>query len=63
MRNAPPCSSVRLYAMDNPRPLPSVWRERSPRTKRAMSSSAGMFSSYFEMFLNVIETVFSSAAL
>lgn len=49
--------------MDRPRPLPSVWRERSPRTKRAISSSAGMFSSYLEMFLNVIVTIPAFALL
>ena len=29
--------------MDRPRPLPSVERELSPRTKRSVSSSAEMF--------------------
>jgi len=39
----PPCNSVRLCAMERPRPLPSVERELSPRTKRSISSAARLF--------------------
>ena len=42
-RKPPPCRDMRLVAMDRPRPLPSVERELSPRTKRSVSSSAEMF--------------------
>ena len=42
-RKSPPWSDMRLVAMDRPRPLPSVERELSPRTKRSVSSSAEMF--------------------
>ena len=40
----PFCSCARLCAMFSPRPLPSVLRELSPRTKRSISSSLEMFS-------------------
>ena len=35
----PCCSSIRLLAIDRPSPLPSVYREESPRTNRSISSS------------------------
>ena len=44
MSKTPPCSSVRLRAMESPRPLPSVERDLSPRTKRSISSSPETFS-------------------
>ena len=50
-RIVPFCSSVRLSAMDRPRPLPSVLRELSPRTKRPISSSAEIFRGSLEVFL------------
>ncbi len=40
--SSPFCNWVRLRAMLRPRPLPSVLRELSPRTKRSISSSALM---------------------
>ena len=39
--SVPPISSVRLRAMERPRPLPSVERAVSPRVKRSVSSSPG----------------------
>ena len=59
----PPCSSVKLCAMERPSPFPSVERELSPRTKRSINSSAGMFSAAREVFLKVTTAsppVFSS---
>ena len=50
-RKVPPWSSVRLRAMDRPRPEPSVVRDSSPRTNRSMSRSAGMLRGWREMFL------------
>ena len=49
----PFCSCTRLRAMLRPRPLPSVLRELSPRTKRYISSSPLMFSWLAEMFRKV----------
>ena len=40
--------------MDKPSPFPSVLRELSPLEKRSKSSSAEIFSSSREVFLNVI---------
>ena len=54
-------SSIRLLAMFSPRPLPSVWREASPRTKRSMSSSALTFSRSREMFFMLTATRSSRA--
>ena len=51
--NCPPCSSVRLRAMDRPRPEPSVVRDSSPRTNRSISCWAGIFSCCRETFLMV----------
>ena len=48
--NRPPQASVKLLAMDSPRPLPSVVRFWSPRTKRAVRWSASMVISLREMF-------------
>ena len=57
-----PCWSwVRLRAMERPRPLPSVFREASPRTKRSMSSSAEMFSGSAEMLRKMMVTCSSVA--
>ena len=62
VREKVPCWSwVRLRAMDSPRPLPSVFREVSPRTKRSISSSAEMFRGVAEMLRKVMVTSFSSA--
>lgn len=36
--NFPPCNSVKLFAIARPKPLPSVFRETSPRTKRSVRS-------------------------
>ena len=36
--NSPPISCVRFFAMDSPRPLPSVVRDSSPLTKRSVRS-------------------------
>mgnify|MGYP007107300747 CR=1 FL=1 len=47
----PPWSSVRLRAMDSPRPEPSVFLDLSPRTKRSVSSSGPMFNGFVEIFL------------
>ena len=52
--NVPPCSCTRLRAMDSPRPLPSEWREASPRTNRSISSSGEMFSSSRDTFLKLM---------
>ena len=41
---SPFCSCTRLFAMDNPKPLPSLFRELSPLTKRSISSSPLMLS-------------------
>ena len=49
-RNSPPCSSVRLRAMDSPRPEPSLLLDSSPRTKRSISRSGGTFSASREIF-------------
>ena len=46
----PPWSSVRLLAMDSPRPEPSVVRDSSPRTKRSISRSGGTFRGSRETF-------------
>ena len=56
----PPCISVRLLAMDNPNPLPSVLLEMSPRMNRSVSSSAEMFNGCSEMFFNEKITFSSS---
>ena len=53
-RNVPPISCTRLRAMESPSPLPSVWREVSPRTKRSISSSGEMFSSARDTFLKLM---------
>ena len=50
-RKAPPWSSVRFWAMESPRPEPSVVRDSSPRTKRSTSWAAGMLSCWREIFL------------
>ena len=57
----PPCSSVRLCAMDNPSPLPSVFLELSPRTNRSISSSLLMFSCDLEILRNRIITIVLSS--
>ena len=49
--NSPPWSWTRSLAIDRPSPLPSVFRETSPRMKRSVSSSAEMFKGCAEMFL------------
>ena len=49
-------SSIKLLAIDNPRPLPSVFLELSPLTKRSISSSLVILSGYLEIFLKVIVT-------
>ena len=49
--------------MFSPRPLPSVFREASPRTKRSISSSALMFSSSREIFFREIITFPSTWAI
>ena len=52
-----PCiSSIRLPAIDKPRPFPSVFLELSPRTNRSISSSLEMFSGYLDVLRNVICT-------
>ena len=51
--NVPFCSSVRLFAMDSPRPLPSVVLATSPRTKRSVSSSGLIFNGFSDTFLMV----------
>ena len=56
----PPCSSVRLLAIERPSPLPSVFRLRSPRTKRPMSSSAETCSASFAVFATVMMTCSAS---
>ena len=53
-RNVPPIRCTRLRAMESPSPLPSVWREVSPRTKRSISSSGEMFSSARDTFLKLM---------
>ena len=53
-RNVPPIRCTRLRAMESPSPLPSVWREVSPRTKRSISSSGEMFSSARDIFLKLM---------
>ena len=53
----PPCSSVKLRAMDSPSPEPSVVREVSPRTKRSISRSAGIFSASRDTFLTANVTL------
>ena len=58
--NVPFIRRTRLPAMERPRPLPSVWREASPRTKRSISSSGEMFSSARETFLKLMVTVSAS---
>ena len=58
----PCCSWVRLRAMDRPRPLPSVFRDASPRTNRSISSSAEIFSGVAEMLRKVMVTWFSPAS-
>ena len=62
-RKPPPCRDMRLVAMDRPRPLPSVERELSPRTKRSVSSSAEIFSGYREIFFTTIRTPSSPASV
>ena len=52
-RNVPPISCTRLRTMESPSPLPSVWREASPRTKRSISSSGEMFNSARDTFLKL----------
>ena len=56
---SPPCNSVRLRAIESPKPLPSVFREVSPRTKRSISSSPEILSGYFDIFLKVITAFLS----
>ena len=41
--NSPPCSSVRLFAIESPSPLPSVFLATSPLINRSVSSSAEIF--------------------
>ena len=53
----PPQASVKLFAIERPRPLPEVERLSSPRTKRAVSESPSMVSSYFEIFW-IVTTAF-----
>ena len=57
---SPPCSSVRLLAIERPSPLPSVFRLRSPRTKRPMRSSAETCSASFAVFATVMMTCSAS---
>ena len=40
--------------MESPSPLPSIFLELSPRTKRSNSSSPSMFSAYLEIFRKII---------
>ncbi|CAN3994245.1 Molybdenum cofactor biosynthesis protein B, partial [Dysosmobacter welbionis] len=47
-------SSVRLRAMERPRPFPSPPRAASPRTNRSSSSSAGISNGAREVFLKEI---------
>ena len=44
MSNTPPIKTVRLFAMESPRPLPSVVLDESPRIKRSVRSPALLFS-------------------
>ena len=44
-------SSVRLFAIDRPRPLPSLFLDVSPRVNHSRSSSGEMSSGSREMFL------------
>ena len=46
----------RLFAIDNPSPLPSVFLELSPRTNLSMSSSLDTLSGSLDIFLNSILT-------
>ena len=48
--------------MDRPRPLPSLVRELSPRTKRSCNSSAEMFSSSRDTFFTLMLTRWASRA-
>ena len=45
--------------MARPKPLPSVFREASPRTNRSISSSAEMFRGEAEMFRKAMTTAWS----
>ena len=51
--NVPPCISVSDCAIDNPRPLPSVLLDTSPRMNRSVSSEAGMFSGRADIFFRL----------
>ena len=53
MTSSPSINFVRLFAIERPRPEPSVVRLTSPRTKRSVSSSGEIFSGREEMFLIV----------
>ena len=50
----PPCSSTKLLAMARPSPLPSVFLDLSPRTKRSVKSSGAIFSSEADIFFSSI---------
>lgn len=61
-KNLPPCNSVRLLAIDNPKPLPSVCLALSPLTKRCINSSAEIFSFSLEIFL-ILNSISASCFL
>ena len=50
----PPIISVRLFAMESPRPEPSVFLEESPLTNLSVRLPGSMFSSFYDMFLKEI---------
>lgn len=54
--NIPFCSSVKLFAIAKPKPLPLVFLDVSPWIKRSTNSSSLTLISLAEIFLKIIST-------